>query len=240
MKKKLNTLWITLSLAFLMSGCNSTHEADVNNDILFQYSTLSALLEGKYDGNMTFSELKEHGDFGLGTFNALDGEMVQIDHTAYQVKTDGVAYEVNDSMKTPFAVVTFFETDQIFTIDETLSCDAFKTHLDSLLPSLDEPYALKIEGSFSYMKTRSVPRQEQPYPPLTEVIATQSEFEFSNIDGTLIGFRLPEYMKGANEVGYHFHFLNTDRDAGGHVLECEVQDVKVMIDHKEAWHTALE
>ena len=90
------------------------------------------------------------------------------------------------------------------------------------------------------MKTRSVPKQEQPYPSLTDVIAIQTEFEFSDINGTLIGFRLPKYMEGANEVGYHLHFLNTDREAGGHVLDCEVEDVKVMIDHKEAWYTALE
>ena len=233
MKKNLNTLCLTLLLAFKMSGCQSTHEADIDNDVLFQYSTLSSLLEGEYDGNMTFSELKEHGNFGLGTFNALNGEMIQIDHTAYQVKTDGVAYEVKDSMKTPFAVVTFFETDQTSMIDETLSCEDLKTQIDSLLPSLDVPYALKIEGTFSYMKTRSVPKQEQPYPTLAEMIEIQTEFEFSNIDGILIGFRLPEYMSGANAAGYHFHFINSDRNAGGHVLECEVEDVKIMIDHKD-------
>ena len=64
--------------------------------------------------------------------------MIQIDHSVYQVNTDGVAYEVNDSMKTPFAVVTFFETDQVFTISETLDCEDLKTQVDSLLPSLDK------------------------------------------------------------------------------------------------------
>lgn len=239
MKKNLSTLCLALFLAFQMSGCQSTHEANINNDVLFQYSTLNSLLAGEYDGNMTFGELKEHGDFGLGTFNALDGEMVQIDHTVYQVKTDGVAYEVNDSMKTPFSVVTFFETDQTLSISETLDCEDLKTQVDSMLPSLDVPYALKIEGTFSYMKTRSVPKQAQPYPPLTEVVAIQTEFEFSHIEGTLIGFRLPDYMEGSNAVGYHFHFINSDRNAGGHVLNCKVKDVKIMIDHKDAWYVEL-
>lgn len=36
---------------------------------------LSALLQGDYDGEITYGELKKYGDFGLGTFNSLDGEM---------------------------------------------------------------------------------------------------------------------------------------------------------------------
>ena len=35
--------------------------------VLFQASTIGALLEGAYDGDVTFEELAEHGDLGLGT-----------------------------------------------------------------------------------------------------------------------------------------------------------------------------
>src|ERR671932_836140 len=76
---------------------------------LFQTSTVDALVEGKYEGDISFSELEGRGDFGLGTFDALDGEMVALDGAFYQVRADGRAYEVGKQMKTPFAVVTFFE-----------------------------------------------------------------------------------------------------------------------------------
>ena len=44
--------------------------------VLFQTSTLQALMNGVYDSDYSFRDLTKHGDFGLGTFEALDGEMV--------------------------------------------------------------------------------------------------------------------------------------------------------------------
>ena len=76
---------------------------------VFQNSTINALLEGVYDGSMTYGELRRHGDFGLGTFNALDGEMVAFDGEFYQIKSDGIAYPVADEQRTPFATVLFFQ-----------------------------------------------------------------------------------------------------------------------------------
>lgn len=220
-------------------GCQSPAGLVEDKDILFQYSTLGALLEGVYDGEMKYDELKKQGDFGLGTFNALDGEMIELDHQVYQIKSDGIAYPVDDEMKTPFAVVTFFEPDQTLRIDDPMDCDQLKKYLDSRLPTENIPYALKIDGAFSYIKTRSVPSQDQPYPPLLEVLEDQHTFEFQEINGVMVGFRLPDYMEGANAPGYHFHFITADRDAGGHVLECKPQDIKVEIDYTSEWTTLL-
>ena len=46
---------------------------------LFQASTVSALLDGAYDGDLTFADLASQGDTGLGTLNGLDGEMIAVD-----------------------------------------------------------------------------------------------------------------------------------------------------------------
>lgn len=78
----------------------------------FQVSTLSALNVGVYEGAATLAELKPHGDFGLGTLEGLDGEMVVLDGKVYQIKTDGVAYPVTDEAKTPFSTVTFFRKER--------------------------------------------------------------------------------------------------------------------------------
>ena len=46
---------------------------------LFQVSTSAALVEGLYQGSVRVSRLLRHGDFGVGTFVDLDGEMVVLE-----------------------------------------------------------------------------------------------------------------------------------------------------------------
>lgn len=196
---------------------------------IFQVSRLDSLLVGQYDGKTTYGALKHYGDFGVGTFNAVDGEMVALDGNFYQVKADGVAYPVKNSLKTPFAVVTQFDADMAFEIDQRMS---LATLLDSISAKLDGQgyYAIRVDGDFQYAKTRSVHAQSVPYPPLTEVVADQEVFEFENIQGTMVGYLLPEEVAGENAVGYHFHFLTADRQAGGHLLDGIIQRGTVSID----------
>src|ERR1700739_3960057 len=78
---------------------------------VFQTSTVDALMEGASTGDMTMSELKTHGDFGLGPFDGLDGEMIELDGKVFQVRADGHAHPVADSARTPFATVSFFKPD---------------------------------------------------------------------------------------------------------------------------------
>jgi len=240
MKKSAALHWLgTLMLGITLLGCQSTRQSAAERDVLFQYATLSGLMAGGFDGEMTYAELKQHGDFGVGTFIGVDGEMIQVDHQVYQVKADGKAYPVAGETKTPFAVVTYFEPDHTLALDQVMDCEALKTEIDHRLPTEDLPYAIKVEGTFAYMKTRSVPPQKKPYPPLAEVLKTQPTFEFQEVEGTMVGFRLPAYMDGANAPGYHFHFITAERDAGGHVLACQAQDVQVAIDYTDKWYTVL-
>jgi acetolactate decarboxylase len=142
--------------------------------MVFQSSTINALLKGIYDGDVTFGELKRNGDFGLGTINGLDGEMIGLAGTFYQIKADGVAYPVEDSVKTPFSVVSFFAPDDTLELDTADSYTQLKRHIDGLLPSQNIFYAIRIDGNFKYIKTRSVPGQQKPYPPLVEVVKEHS------------------------------------------------------------------
>jgi acetolactate decarboxylase len=116
--------------------------------VLFQYSTLQALLDGVYDGDLTYEALSRHGDFGLGTFNALDGEMIALDGKFYQIRSDGAAVPVPDSLKTPFAEVTFFKADRTLNLDKPLDYSRLEAFLKQGLPSLNLAYALRIEGGF--------------------------------------------------------------------------------------------
>ena len=206
-KQTSKLIMLMLVCSMLFGACQTSSPVEDEIDILYQYSTLGSLMAGIYDGALTFGELKTHGDFGLGTFNTLDGEMVAIDGQIYQVTADGSVHTVSDDMQTPFSVITFFESDQSTTVQESIDCDALKSMIDDMLPTDNIPYAIKVSGDFSYMKTRSVPAQEQPYPPLLDVIAEQPTFEFEQIQGDMLGFRLPDYMDVANSPAITFTSL---------------------------------
>ncbi|MDD5561154.1 MAG: acetolactate decarboxylase [Candidatus Omnitrophica bacterium] len=227
-----------LSLGFFvlfLFGCNRIPDRDV----LYQVSTIQALSAGDYDGQETLRALKEHGDFGLGTFQALEGEMVALGGLFYQVKVDGRAYQVKEAAGIPFAQVTFFDSDKTFIIDKELSYAELKEYLDELLPSKNIFYAVKISGLFKYVKTRSVPKQTKPYPGLDQAVKQQSVFEFHNIRGTVIGWRSPGYSQGFGVGGYHLHFISEDRLSGGHLLDLQTSGVKAEIDQTADFHLSL-
>jgi len=142
-------------------------------------------------------------------------------------------------MKTPFAIVTFFGPDKTILLDKDMDYDQLKHYLDSLLPTKNIFYAVKIEGIFRYIKTRSVPRQTKPYPPLVEVVKNQTTFEFQDVEGTIVGFRCPSYVKGINIPGYHLHFITKDKKGGGHLLECRTQNMKIEIDYTSEFFMVL-
>jgi len=197
---------------------------------LFQTSTIDALLEGRYDGDVSFAELEEHGDFGLGTLEALDGEMVALDGSFFQVKADGRAYAIDGGTRTPFAVVTFFEPGLSQRLTGPMDLATFCTHLDLLVGGEASCYAVRVDGRFEYVKTRSVPRQRRPYPPLTKVVEHQPTFELRDVPGSLVGLRFPRYAQGLNVAGYHFHFITAERSAGGHVLEFQLARGDLLVD----------
>jgi acetolactate decarboxylase len=204
--------------------------ADDDGDVLFQVSTIDALMQGVYDGCFSVADLMEHGDYGIGTFHALEGEMVALDGGCYQIKADGVAYPVKSDMTTPFSTVTFFEADQSAAIKSAGNFTELSAQIDRQLPSRNVFYALRIDGTFPYVKTRSVPKQERPYPRLVDAVKNQSVFEFYNVTGTVVGIWAPEFSKDVNVPGYHLHFITTDRKAGGHILDLKVDEAKAEVD----------
>lgn len=201
-----------------------------DDDILFQVSTIDALLQGVFDGFYTFGDLKAHGDFGIGTFDSLEGEMIALDGDCYQIKADGVAYPVQDNMTSPFSTVTRFQVDQTIAIQNAGNLTELSRQLDEQLPSRNAFYAVRIDGTFPYIKTRSVPKQEKPYPRLADAVKNQSVFEFFNVSGCVVGIWAPDFSEGLNVPGYHFHFITADRKAGGHILDLQVDEAEAKVD----------
>lgn len=204
-------------------------DAWAEGGVVYQLSTMAALKEGRYKGGTSFGELKKHGDFGLGTVEDLDGEMIALDGSFFQVKADGNVYPVNDSARTPFAVVTFLKPDRTLAIRKVRDLKSLLKALDDSIPDPDAIYAIRIDGQFMNVKARSVPRQQEPYPTLSEALRHQKVFELADVMGSLVGFRFPDCMDGVNVAGYHFHCITSDGKAGGHVLDCSLEDVKISL-----------
>jgi acetolactate decarboxylase len=232
---------VLMAIALSIFGVNAIDQdmdGNIDRDVFFQVSTIDALLQGVYDGVMNFGELKQQGDFGIGTFEGIDGEMIALDGQYYQVKADGIAYSVNDTMTTPFSTVTYFDKD----FDIIVSAKNFtelSSALDAQIPSKNLFYAIRIDGTFPYVKTRSIPKLSKPYPLLKDAAANQSVFEFKDIKGTIVGFYTPESAEGLNVPGYHLHLITDDKKAGGHILDLALNSSVIWLDITPTFNMAL-
>jgi acetolactate decarboxylase len=218
-------------------------EQGTTSKLLFQESTIGALQAGDYDGDMSLKELRAHGNFGLGTFNGLDGEMVFLEGVFYQIKSDGNVYPVNNSMMTPFAAVTAFQADKKLLLDNNergaMNYTQVQHQLEGYFPTKNTFYAVKLTGDYTYLKARSPPKQNKPYPLLVDALKSQSVFEFRNATGTMVGFWSPQYVNGLDAPGWHFHFISADRTYGGHVLDVTVQRATVEIQEMTRFSVVL-
>jgi acetolactate decarboxylase len=204
---------------------------DDNNrhgSVIYLSSPINALVEGIFEENITFAEVKQHGNFGLGTFNDLDGEMVMLDAVTYQINSQGRVRVIGDEALTPFACVTFYRPVCYEEVHGKMDYNSFMAMLYDLLPSLNLFYAIRVDGLFASIKTRSVPRQES-YRPIVEVTRDQPIFDFRDIEGTVAGFFTPAFMSSLNVPGLHLHFLSSDMATGGHLLECSPSKVQIGI-----------
>jgi len=214
-----------LSLILLLTGC-----ATAPKDTLMQVSTIDALLAGAYDGQMTLAELSRYGDFGLGTFNALDGEMIALDGEIWQAKSDGTLHRPAPTETTPFAATVRFSADQTVSINEPINFETLQAKIDELAPNKNLFLAVRADGEFSHMKIRVIPRQKKPYPPLAEAAKHQPVYKYTNVTGTVVGFRCPAYVKGINVPDYHLHFISNDRTRGGHILAFTLEKAGLALD----------
>ena len=205
---------------------NNHNKANSRKNSLYLCAPVNALVEGIYEENIPLSKIREHGDFGLGTFNDLDGEMLMLDGTVYQIDGKGQVHVVEDDVMTPFACVTFYRPLSEETIEGVTGYDTLLELITRLLPSPNIFYAIRIDGHFSHVRTRSVPKQEN-YRPLVEVAQDQPTFDFYDLEGTLAGFFTPSFMGSVSVPGIHLHFLSKDLKSGGHLLTCSPKTFQI-------------
>ena len=211
---------------------------DLEHHTIYQVSTSGALVQGVYQGCVKVSDLLRHGDFGLGTFEQLDGEGIMLDGQCWQAKSDGSVVEAPRSAEAPFWATTFFSADVKAKLDRVTSWQDLTQQLDQLRRSNNLFCAIRVDGIFDQIQYRVACRSE-PGMSLVEATSHQAEFKKSSVRGSLVGFWTPDYARTINVPGYHLHFLSEDRLEGGHILDLKAANVTAQLHLDNNVHLAL-
>ena len=195
---------------------------------LYISSPVNALVKGILREDKTLKDILKHSNFGLGTFNDLDGEMVLLDSIFYQLHSDGTVSIPEISLQSPYACATFFHQSTGSDIADSLNFQQIQHFIDQIIPSKNLIFALKISGNFKSVKARSVPKQDS-YRPLVDAAHDQKEFTFTDSTGVMVGFWTPDFLHSVSVPGYHLHYLTSDFAHGGHVLDCETESITIQI-----------
>ncbi|QMU07853.1 acetolactate decarboxylase [Levilactobacillus suantsaii] len=188
-----------------------------NKTTLYQHGTLALLVPGLLDGTLKMADLLAHGDTGIGTGEGLDGELIILDGTPYQIDSNGRVNLVSANFMMPFANSHFADYTPLMHVDQ-ITRPTLQRRITSKVASANTFYSLKITGTFTNMETRAVPKSGQPYQSLAKTAANQSHFIRETVTGTLLSYYSPQVFDGAAVAGFHSHFLADDHDFGGHIL----------------------
>jgi acetolactate decarboxylase len=211
---------------------------DIEGETAFQTSTIGAVLDGVYHGDVSVGELRQHGDFGLGTFNELDGELVMLDGTVYRMDRECRAHVVADNVHSPFATVTRWATVRHADVTNVPRLEEFEARVLELLRSPNYLYGVRAAGRFRSIEVRSVARQPRG-TRLVDATRRQRTRVLTDCDGTLVGFYTPSFLGHVGVSGFHLHFITNALDAGGHVLAFDLERARVELDEMPQLNLAL-
>lgn len=229
----MKTIGTLLALAFgavAFTSCMSdeddnddiAQQTTVNPEAMYQVATLQSLMIGNYDGFISVGELRKYGNIGLGTFDAVDGEMIVLDGTVYQARYDGGVCIADNSLGVPFSTVTTFDADITRSLGKVENMQQLTEQLTAIVEKNGKNliYAVRIDvENCESILVRSELPQTKPYRPLAEALATdQREFTYQDISGTIVAVYFPSFFTAQNTPGWHCHFISADRTKGGHML----------------------
>lgn len=232
----------TLAAAILLFNTTTFAAPAKERETIYQIALLQSLAMGYFDGSITVKELKTHGDTGIGTFEGLDGEMIVLDGVVYRANQNCKINVVADKVTVPFSNVTFFEKDFSVKLNNISDKESLEKYFNELVKKhgVNKFYMVKLHGNFNEMLVRSELGQSKPYPTLVQSLqATQKEFSFKNINGTMVGLYCPDFMSSLNSTGWHFHFVSDDKKLGGHVLGLNLNNGTAEFDKTAGFHMDL-
>jgi len=211
-------LRLTLYIIVLALSCRSYAVMQKDNT-LFQVGNASALFSGAIVGDMTIEQLKEHGNFGLGTFNDINGEMIALNGNFYQIGENGKTIIVDPNWKTPYAEIMNFTPNSLIQLNEVHNYKFLRDIIYPKIKNKNVPYAVYVTGHFAYLKLRS----RSPRSALSTKNIIEKIYTIQNVSGSLVGYWFPEYLMNLTVPGFHLHFISDDKKRSGHVLDLKIE-----------------
>ena len=211
----------------------------MQNKKFTQISLFSVLLAGRYGGVLTVGEAKRLGSMAIATMDRLDGEMQMIDGVVYQARSDGSVRLPGDEETIPFGTIADFRAERALALADVPGYETFEERMAVSIPENNIPLAMHLTGFFRRMKVRSVVRQERDGIGLAEAAKNEAVFDFEDLRGDLVGFRLPGYVKGVNAPGWHLHFMDAERRRGGHVVNFSLREGVLRYCHADGFEIRL-
>ena len=206
----------------------------MNQNTMYQVSTLQTLAMGYTRPVITVRELLTHGDSGLGTFENVDGEMIVADGHCYRANEKGSVQEIPPETGVSFSSVTFLQLERRENLTEITDIESLKSLLTVKIEEgfgLNSMHMVRIDGFFEEIKARAESAFRSQHVTLKDILSkTQKDFTFQKLRGTLIAVYYPDYMDGINMPGWHFHFISDDKTKGGHVFDLHMMNGEAIID----------
>lgn len=198
---------------------------------IYQISTINNLTKKQFTGLVNLSSLRNFGDFGIGTLEGMDGELILFENCFYRANRDLNVHQPKLTEQSPFFILTKFNPSPKSTYQVDNETDFFQRirsayHYQDLM-------VIKAEGKFEKIFLRSGEKQYPPYPELKNLLQNTVTKEFIQLEGTLVGFYFPNLFNGMVQEGFHFHFISHDHKIGGHLLKFTKARLKTTIDTKE-------
>ena len=86
----------------------------MSEQYVYQHGTLGGLMESLMAGTAEIGTLLTQGDFGIGTLEGSNGEIILLDGTLYHANQTGEITILEGEELTPYAAVTRFQEDGAF------------------------------------------------------------------------------------------------------------------------------
>ena len=220
-----------ISVSFLaLFTLNSAALAAPTENVIEQYGFPLALVNQVYTGDITPAEMLEKGQFGLGTADNLDGELVALNGVVYKIEIDGSLIKAPSNLAAPYMTMFKFNPKKRITLKNVSSLALLGEKLKATMSSKNSFYAYKITGTFNSLKMASAQRVKNDSVPLMEYLKTRVMYTKQNIKGTLVGLYTPDYLGNISIPGMHFHFVSNDYKLGGHLEGISFDEVTVEIE----------
>ncbi|MBF4486354.1 acetolactate decarboxylase [Flavobacterium sp. CSZ] len=210
------------------------------HDAIYHYSVMDAMRNGIYQGEHNIEYLAAKGDFGLGTYNFLDGELIALDGVFYRIGSDGKVVE-ETKRKSPFISLVKFKKDTEITFHFNGTTQELQQKLITLLPSQNMPYAIKITCSFTEITTGGAEKiASADTTGLAILMKNRPLYKTKNITGTLVGFYNPPHFSTIDLSPFHFHFIADDKTYGGHLVAGLLKgSLTLSLDEKNGYNVEL-